>query len=438
MAVKTITKRAIDALRCPSKDRTFLWDDELPGFGVAAMASGSKIYVIQFKRGGKTRRRTVGKHGRLTPDEARKIAKTMLGAIEDKTGRLKREVKARTFAQVAADFLALHAAAKRKERTADGYGRLIENRLNPEFGTMQLRLIEKADLARLHAGMRDSPGAANRAVALFSSIWNWAAKRGEVDRHDNPAAGLDRYPEAGRERYLTQDELKRLGVALAKAATVGLPWTVDERKLKTKHTPKTKRVTVLDPYAVAAIRLLILTGARLQEIMTAKWDYVDWDRGVMFLPDSKTGRKTLYLSDATLAVLRGIPRKTKNPYIIPGEVKGQPRADLKRPWAVICQAAGLVEHVQEGKKLSKPRPNVRLHDLRHTFAATGAGMSLGLPMIGRLLGHSQPSTTQRYAHIDADPAHRAANLIGARIMAHMGASTPAALPAPKGRGGERE
>jgi integrase len=422
MAVKTITKRAVDALQCPSKDRVFLWDDELPGFGVAAMASGSKIYVIQYKRGGKTKRKKVGKHGRLTPDEARKIAKTMLGAIEDRTGRLKREAKARTFSQVATDFINLHVKAKRKGRTADDYERILKLHLNPEFGTTQLRLIDKVDLARLHAGMKDSPGAANRAIALFSSVWNWAAKRGEVERSDNPATGLDRYPENPRERYLTRDELKRLGAALEQAGTVGLPWVVDETKKNAKHIQKTGRITIVDPYAVAAIKLLILTGARLREILTAKWDYMDWDRSVMFLPDSKTGRKTLYLSTPALSILRELPHEKKNPYIFPGDVKGKPRADLKRPWAAICQASGLVEYVQEGKKLSKARPSVRLHDLRHTFAATGAGLSLGLPLIGRLLGHSQPSTTQRYAHVDANPAQRAANLIGGQISAALGSS----------------
>jgi integrase len=428
MAVSTITKRRVDALRCPSgKDRVFLWDDELAGFGVAAMASGSKIYVIQYKRGGKTRRRKVGQHGRLTPDEARKIAKVMLGAAEDRTGRIRLEARARTFAQVAAEFMALHAKAKRKNRTAEGYERLLKTRLIPEFGATRLNLIEKQDVARFHASLNDSPGAANRSVALFSTVWNWAAKRGEVEKADNPASGLERYPEHPRERYLTQAELKRLGNALERAATVGLPWNVDESKPRAKHTPKKDRITVIDPYAVAAIRLLILTGARLREILHARWDYVDWDRGVMFLPDSKTGRKTLYLPEAAREVLRGIKRQSKIPFIIAGAEqrngKGErvykPRADLKRPWAAIANSAGLIEHVQKGDKLSNPRPSVRLHDLRHTFAATGAGLSLGLPMIGRLLGHSQPSTTQRYAHIDADPAHKAANLIANQISAAL-------------------
>jgi integrase len=190
---------------------------------------------------------------------------------------------------------------------------------------------------------------------------------------------------------------------------------------------------VLDPHAVAAIRLLMLTGARLREILEARWDYVDWDRGMMFLPDSKTGRKTLYLSDVASNILEDLPRMPGNPYIIPGAKKGQPRADLKRPWAAIVRAAGLAEAIEEpsakGKargakrKGSNQRPALRIHDLRHTFAAMGAGSSLGLPVIGKLLGHSQARTTQRYAHLDADPLHKAANLIGSQIAAALGSES---------------
>ena len=162
---------------------------------------------------------------------------------------------------------------------------------------------------------------------------------------------------------------------------------------------------------------MILTGARLKEILTAKWDYVNWERGLLLLPDSKTGKKTIYLSSAALAVLNALPQLKGNPYIIPGAGRRPkdgtrkempepaPRHDLKRPWAMVSRAASL-----EG---------VRLHDLRHSFAAVGAGASLGLPIVGKLLGHSQPTTTARYAHLDADPMRRAADLIGNQISAAL-------------------
>jgi integrase len=179
---------------------------------------------------------------------------------------------------------------------------------------------------------------------------------------------------------------------------------VDATKANSKHLPKSRR-TVVDPFAVAAIRLLIFTGARLREILFARWDQVDFERGIIHLPDSKTGRKPIYLSAAALQVLANLPRIEGNPHVIPGEKPGAPRSDLKRPWSVITQAAGL--------------HGVRIHDLRHSFASFGAAASMGLPIIGKLLGHSQPATTARYSHLDADPLRRAADAIAGTIAAAL-------------------
>jgi integrase len=152
---------------------------------------------------------------------------------------------------------------------------------------------------------------------------------------------------------------------LREAETIGLPYSVDESSDKAKHTPKAEnRRRIIDPYAIAAIRLLILTGARLREILHAKWSEVDFERGILHLADSKTGRKPIYLSAAALALLSSLPRMRGNPHIIPGEREGAARVDLKKPWAAITKASGL-----EG---------LRIHDLRHSFASFGAGASLGL------------------------------------------------------------
>ena len=431
MPNKRITKRAVDALRCPvGRDRVFLWDDDLSGFGVAAMPSGAKSYIAQFRQKGRSRRIKIGDHGRLTPDEARSAAKKLLGAVEagsDPIAQRRAARGARTLNQVATDFLALHARAKRKTRTADEYERILNLHILPVLGARVMGDISKFDLSRLHASLSDSPGAANRVIALFSAIWNWAAKRDEVGEAANPARQIDRYPEKGRERYLIADEWRRLGKALRDAETVGLPWLVDETNPKAKHTPKEKRSRLIDPHAVAAIRLLMLTGARLREILDARWDYIDWDRGLMLLPDSKTGRKTIYLSDTALELLTDLPRIKGNPYIIPGSKKGEPRTDLKRPWAAIIRAAGLNKPSEEKgpkdrasrkhKRAATGNHDLRIHDLRHSFASLGVGASMGLPVVGKLLGHSQAATTQRYAHLDSDPLHKAANLISSQINA---------------------
>lgn len=428
-----ITKRSVDALKCPKdKDRVFLWDCDLSGFGVAALASGKKVYVAQFRRAGRQQRMHLGEHGRLTPDEARSLAKEILGAVErgkDPIEERRARQKVRTLKEVGEEFMRLHVAAKKKDRTYEEYARLLRLHIYPALGSKPITAITKGDVARLHSGLSDRPSAANRCLALFDTVWNWAVNRGEI-AGASPTKGLERNPERARERYLTPDELRRLGKALREAETVGLPWEVDEKGPKAKHLAKAgNRQRIIDEHAVAAIRLLMLTGARLREILNARWDYVDRDRGLMFLPDSKTGRKTLYLSDVALAILDDLPKVKDNPYIIPGSVKGEPRTDLKRPWAAIVKAAGLGKALDEqnrGGKSDKRKAvakqhghGLRLHDLRHTFASFGVGGSLGLPVVGKLLGHSQARTTQRYAHLDADPLHKAANLIGSQIVAAL-------------------
>jgi integrase len=404
-----ISKRTVDALACePGTDRTFLWDDALRGFGAVAFPTGRKAYVIQYRQNGRSRRVSLGEHGRLTPEEARSQAKILLGTVEkgaDPVEERRAARAVRTFAELAAEFMRVHVRAKRKPRTVSEYQMLLDNRILPALGSKRIVEIRRSDVSRLHAKMSDTPLLANRAVAVVSSVWNWAARREEVSYDANPARFVEKNPEQRRERFLTTEELGRLGDALREGETVGIEWQIDETKPNAKHVPKMRR-TKLDPHAAAALRLLILTGARLREILHARWEWVDFERGMMHLPDSKTGRKPVYLSAAALQILADLPRVKGNLHLFPGEKEGEPRADLKKPWAAVKRAAGL-----EG---------VRLHDLRHSFASVGAGASLGLPIIGKLLGHTQAATTQRYAHLDADPMRRAANAIAATIAAAIG------------------
>jgi integrase len=429
MASKRITKKAVDALRCPAgKDRIFLWDEDLGGFGVVAMPSGSKVYVVQYRQNGKSRRMKLGEHGRLTPDEARSRAKEVLGDVEKGKDPIEERRAKRTeqpFRQLADGYMRLHVAVKCRPRTRVEYERLLRLHILPALGSKSVSQVSKAEVARLHAQMANTPAAANRCVALIDSVWNWAVDTGEISPLPPPTKDLELYPEQNRDRFLTMEEMRRLGRAMHLAETTGLPWIVNEAGPKAKHLAKPEnRKRLVDPHAVAAIRLLILTGARLREILHARWDWLDGERGILFLPGSKTGKKPVYLSQMALEILSEIPRVDGNPHIFPGENSGTHRADLKRPWTAIRRHAGLEADAGPGKKgkaVSEGRPSVRIHDLRHSFASVGVGSSMGLPMVGKLLGHTQVRSTSRYAHLDTDPLHKSANLIGSQIVAALNA-----------------
>jgi integrase len=225
----------------------------------------------------------------------------------------------------------------------------------------------------------------------------------------NPASGIAKFREAVRERFLTEPELLRLGEAIREAETVGIPWV---KQSKSKHARKSEnRITNIGPHAAAALRLLIFTGARLRKILDLRWDHVDFQRGLLFLPDSKTGKtgkKTIVLGAAALAVLENLPHVGK--FVIAGTDNEKARADLQRPWALVSKRADLA--------------GLRLHDLRHSFASVGAGSGFGLPVIGKLLGHSNFKTTERYAHLAADPLRRASNAISGSIAKAMGEPVP--------------
>lgn len=429
-----ISKRAVDLADC-ARGRHSLWDGELRGFGVQIEPTGTKTYVVRYRpkglgRDGPRRFYKIGRHGDLTADEARQRAKAILGLVadgQDPAAKLKaarsehvRRRDALTIEALGAIFLKEHVKARRKARTAVGYETLLHKHAYPQIGRIKAEALSRADVARLHASLKGSPHTANRVVAVLGSMYSYAQKNGLVPENLSPTRGVEKFQEEGRERYLSSAELHRLGAAIAEGETIGLPWEFDPAAPNAKHVPKEWKGQreKLDPHASAAIRLLLLTGARLREILDLRWSHVDLERGLLFLPDSKTGRKTIVLSSAAMAIVErlaaeDIAGRKRNGYVIKGVEDGKPRRDLKRPWEAIRRHAKL--------------DGVRLHDLRHTFASLGAGASLGLPIVGKLLGHSQPQTTARYAHLDADPLRRASDIIGAQIEKAMaGKSTPAA------------
>jgi len=385
MAVGRITKRVVDATGPGNRDR-FVWDSELSGFGLKVTPRGRKTYIVQFRVGGRrgtTRRVSLGAHGKLTPEKARAEAKRILGeaaAGRDPVEIRKSEIAGRlSLADAMKRFFEEHVEPRRKARTAAEYRRAAGLHIYPALGSKRLGEISRTDVSRLHYAMRDKPYQANRTLALLSSFFNWAERHGLRPDGSNPCRHVEKYAERKRERFLSEEEIQRLGDVLAAME--------DE-----------SRIT---PWIAAAVRLLLFTGARMSEILTLRWNEVALDNGLLRLPDSKTGAKTIYLPPPAIGVLDTLPRIDGNPYVICGAKPGSHLVNLEKPWRRIRTAAGL--------------DDVRLHDLRHTFASVAARNGLSLPVIGALLGHSQPATTARYAHLSADPLREAAGRIADEI-----------------------
>lgn len=367
----TITVRLVDAM----EPGTMIWDDRVPGFVVRCQRR-AKVYGLKYRAGGRQRWFTIGKHGVLTPELARKEARRLLGVIA--SGGDPASVRALagavpTVADVAERFLAEHVDAKRKQRTAAGYRDILCRLVVPAIGKMRISDVQRADVSRLHHDLRETPYQANRVLAVLAKMFSLAEEWGY--REGNPCRGVEKFRERKRERFLSPVELAALGAALD-------AWRGS-------------------PYAAAAIRLLVLTGARLNEVLTLRWEWVDIARCEARLPDSKTGAKTLHFPPPAMVVLKDLPRIEGNPFVIVGARTGAHIINLSAPWRVIRKDAGL--------------SGVRLHDLRHAFASVAVASGFGLPIIGKILGHSQPATTARYAHLADDPVKAAQAAVAASI-----------------------
>lgn len=388
------------------------YDSELTGFCLKVLPTGAKRWCVEYRSGaggrsvGKTRM-VLGSASKLTPDQARQSAAKILAAValgQDPAGKRSRERAMPTFAEFAERYLREEAETKLKPGTVVNYRIYLRKHAAPIIGTRKVDALDTADVAKMHRKIGQAvPMTANRVVEFVGSVFRYAAISGLVPRGHNPAAHVQGFREQRRERFLNSAELGRLGDAIREAETTGIPWKVDKDQPNAKHIPKNGR-TKIGPHVAAALRLLILSGARLREILGLRWEYVDLERGLLLLPDSKTGRKAIILNAPALAILKELPRV--DVHVIASDIQGQPRHDLNKPWKLVASRADLA--------------GVRIHDLRHTHASYGAGAGFGLPIIGKLLGHSQPATTARYAHLDNDPLKRASELIGGRLAEAMG------------------
>ena len=380
---RKLTKRVVDALSVEKNDAVF-WDRELAGFGVRVYATGRKVYVVQSRGPWGPKRVTLGKHGEMSCDEARKTATGVIDRIKRGEEPEPRPPEAApTVAGLAERFMRDHAETHCKPDTAVSYRSYIGNHILPGLGRKALAEVGRAEVSALHHGLRETPVAANAVLGLLSRMFKMAEAWSLVPAGNNPCRGLRRYRTRKRERFLTQDEFRRLGRALRDLETEGKAWLA----------------------AVAAIRLLALTGCRRGEILDLHWDDVDRTAGELRLKDAKAGPRMVPLTKPVLRVLEGVPRSPGDSWVISrGNGKDRPLS-LSYYWEAVRERAGLHD--------------VRIHDLRHSYASRALALGESLSAIGRLLGHRHVVSTARYAHLMREAEKAAAARVGESIGVHV-------------------
>lgn len=377
-----ITKTTVERL----EPNQVLRDTELKGFAVRSRAK-ARSYFVQKKVNGRVQWITIGRHGApWTAETARKRAAKLLLELmngQSPNERKRKERNEASFDEVQRVFME-QCGPKLKPRSRTEYQRLLKVVITPHFRTKRLSEISRSDISKFHSGLSDVPGRANFALSVLSRIFTWAHDHGYDLPAGNPCLRVTKYKLSKRERYLTAIEYARLGGIIAELEQSG----------------------EIGIYPAAALRLLMLTGARLNEILTLQWAFVRHDRECIFLPDSKTGEKIIRLGRAAMDVLQAIPRVESNPYVIVGHVHGTHLVNLHKTWALVRDKAQLED--------------VRLHDLRHSFASVAADAGASLPMIGGLLGHANPQTTARYVHLVELRLHELNSRVDQTIGAAVG------------------
>ncbi|MEQ8807301.1 MAG: site-specific integrase [Rhodospirillales bacterium] len=385
-----LTKRDIDQTRAGDKE-VVLWDSSLPGFGVRIKPSGVKSFVIQYRnRHGRSRRVTLGRYGVMTLEEARTEARQQLSAVSRGSDpRQDRDEgrSAMTVADLADRYMSDHCEGRCKESTIKAHQWLLDKFILPDVGRRSIHELRHSDVDRLHQSLKETRYNANRVLGLLKAMYGRARIWGLVEPHVDPTTGVRPFRETRRQRFLSMEELKKLAIALDLAEQDG----------------------TISRTVGAAYRLLVLTGARLSEIQKLKWDEVDLANGLILLKEHKSdrhGAKAIPLSQAASRILENIERADENPYVFVGMKKNQHITDLQRPWRRIRSRAGLAD--------------VRIHDLRHTFASMGISVGGSLPIIGGLLGHRTPQATAVYAHLSADPLRQTTEQVGSVIGGALG------------------
>ena len=385
--------KLVKELPAPDRGAKITYDSDVSGFGVRVTKGGARAYILNYRIAGRERRYTIGSATEWKAAAARKFAADMKARIRlghDPLAELEEARNARTVADLCDRFEEDHLPRLRpntqKQYRQSIHGSARRKGIRDHFKHHKVEDLKHADIEDYHRKVsRTAPTMANRDLSVISRMLGLAVRWGW--RQDNPARGTERNQEEKRTRYLSQAEIKALTDAL-----LDLP----------------------DQQAANVFRLMLLTGCRKGEALSARWDQIDLDAGRWIKPGSTTKQKTEHrvpLSAAAVALLAEIDREGE--FVFPGQIEGRHRQEVKKQWENICVAAGLVD--DEGNK------TVRMHDLRHTYASVLASAGLSLPIIGALLGHSQPTTTARYAHLMDDPLRQATERAAALVSGTEGA-----------------
>ena len=370
-----LTKKTIEAI-APSNSDKIVFDSDLAGFGVRVSPGGRKTFIVQFRSSGRTRRMSLGKFGVVTVDQSRRKAKEILGIVAvggDPSRTNKRDKNKPTFALLAGRFLEEHVRDHCKPRTFDEYERLLNRQILPTFGKMHIADIKRAEIAAFHIGMRATPYQANRALAILSKMFQLAEIWQLRPEGTNPCQLVKKFPEKNKERYLSKTELARLLSVLNQ---------------RFEERVETRQVT-------AAFKFLLFTGCRVSEVQHLKWNNVK--PGALELSDSKTGARRIPISKEAEAIIISVPQAVHTNYVFWANGPRGFITDFQKPWRRIREQAGLED--------------VRIHDLRHTFASLAVQQGVSLQLVGKLLGHSQLQTTMRYAHLAETDVRNAANTV---------------------------
>ena len=388
-----LTKKNIEALQATGK-RYAVFDKDVTGFAVRIGASGDKSFYLVY-RAGKGRAATkrwlrLGTFPTMSVEQARNVAKQRAAQValgEDPAELINEDKIAPTIQVAFTSFFEQHDT-KVKNSTSAAYHRIAMQYIFPAMGNIKVGAVQYRHVASLHYVMKDTPYQANRMAALLSKFFGWCEKNGYRDRGSNPVVGLEKYEEKKRKVFMGREELEALGNAFLVMEAHGYA------------DPKTGKITAFDPTIAAALKLMLFTGARCMEVLTLKWDYVDNDRGIANLPDSKTGAKALHLPPPAHAVLASLPHL--NEYCFPGRRGTGHIVNVKDTWRRLLETARLT--------------GWRIHDLRHAYASYAACSGKSLPVIGAILGHTQAATTARYAHLADNPVAIAAAETAAQIQ----------------------